>query len=134
MYVSAVRVAALDEVLSLCRLSSVKFVACGRRRLNAGITQPLIQTQKSIRAQSRSWSVCALPGALFFMTPGNRQHMGDPDRVAAAGRTDGRTGKKCAFVGGTETQLAVTRFRAIAVRWPTRLLNKTLQFHPNFSY
>ena len=43
--------------------------------------------------------------------------MGDPDRVAAAGRERGRgrTGKKCAFVGGTETQLAVTRFRAIAV-------------------
>ena len=42
--------------------------------------------------------------------------MGDPDRVAgggAAGRTDGRG---VCFVGVTETQLAVTRSRVVAVR------------------
>ena len=70
---------------------------------------------RTARAQSQTRPVCAPLGPLFFMTPGNRRHMGDPDRVAGGGAAGRRGGRGVCFVGGTETQLAVTRSRAIPV-------------------
>ena len=51
---------------------------------------------RTARAQSQTRPVCAPLGPLFFMTPGNRRHMGDPDRAAwpAVALPDGEAGEE----------------------------------------
>ena len=49
------------------------------------------------RALSQTRPVCAPLVPLFFMTPGNRRHMGDPDRVALPDAADGQAGEECAL-------------------------------------
>ena len=54
---------------------------------------------RTARAQSQTRPVFAPLGPLFFMTPGNRRHMGDPDRAAwpAVALPDGEAGEEWAL-------------------------------------
>ena len=92
---------------------------CGWRWPDAGFKQPLMEKEDLPSTVSGPESVSArlsalCRGPLFFMTPGNRQHMGDPDRMAAGRR---RRSALCRRNGNPIRSYAFSSGRS----WPTRL-------------